>query len=211
MTQTQRASGFVDWSGDSGFKFALASSEYLCVCFVSSDDYGQLRDGLVRLREQRGLARHFEFHFAHCPDRIKEVLFEALHLLPWDAAALLVDKRTLARDLTKMPEPSFYGFFVADLIARMPVQSLSAQRILIDDLRKESPLVRGIRVAISPVLRAREIKRVPKLRGEPSHRCDGLQVADMLAGAVVAREKTGTDYLSALEKRVSLYRYQAEK
>ena len=114
MTQTSRASGFVDWPGDSGFKFALASSEYLCVCFVSSDEYGQLRDGLMRMREQCGLPRHFEFHFAHCPDRVKEAFFEALLLLPWDAVALLVDKRSLARDLAKMPERSFYGFFVAE-------------------------------------------------------------------------------------------------
>jgi hypothetical protein len=210
MAQTSRAYGFVDWSGDSGLKFAAASSQYLCVCFVSSDDYGQLRDGLMHLRGQCGLPQHFEFHFAHCPNRVKEAFFGALLLLRWDAAALLVDKRSLARDLAKMPEPSFYGFFVADLIARMPLATLQVRRILVDDQKKPSVLARAIRIAISPVLRARNIERAPKVRGEPSHQCDGLQVADMLAGTIVAREKTRNDYARRLDRLV-VYRYEAQQ
>ncbi len=60
MAVELRDYGFIDWSGDSGFKFALGSSIYLAFCLVSSQDYGTLRRGLMSLREQLGLPGVFE-------------------------------------------------------------------------------------------------------------------------------------------------------
>ena len=36
MTAKLRDYGFIDWSGDSGFKFALGSSIYLAFCFPAA-------------------------------------------------------------------------------------------------------------------------------------------------------------------------------
>ena len=105
---------------------------------------------------------------------------------------------------------SQYTSYVTDLIARMPLATLQVRRILVDDQKKPSVLARDIRIAVSPVLRARNIERAPKVRGEPSHQCDGLQVADMLAGAIVAREKTRNDYARRLDRLV-VYRYEAQQ
>ena len=110
-----------------------------------------------------------------------------------------------------MREPTFYGFFLGHLLARAPLRLIEVKRLLIDDKAKNSPLVREMRVAVSPVLLARGLKRTPKMRGEPAHQWDGLQVADMLAGALMEQERGGTDYLRGLETHLQIYRYEVIK
>lgn len=87
---------------------------------------------------------------------------------------------------------------------------VQSKRILVDDREKQSPRLRAIRVASSLVLRARGMARTPKMRGEPAQQWDGLQLADMLAGAAVRREAGGKDYLRGLEKYLATYRHQPE-
>ena len=109
-----------------------------------------------------------------------------------------------------MREPIFYGFFLGQLLACIPLHLIEVKRLLIDDEEKYSPLVRGMRIAASPVLLARGLKRT-KTREEPAHRWDGLQVADMLAGALMKQEHGGTDYLRGLEAHLQVYHYEAVK
>jgi hypothetical protein len=52
-----RAYGFVDWSGNAGFKFALGSSAYLAVALVSSDDSEALRRTLQEKRSKKDYLR----------------------------------------------------------------------------------------------------------------------------------------------------------
>lgn len=206
-----RAYGFVDWSGDTGFKFALGSSTHLALSLVSSVDYAGLRRGLITLRRQLGLPQEFEFHFAHNSNATRAAFFAILPYLVWDGAVLVVDKHRLPREFARMREPTFYGFFLGHLLARAPLHLIEVKRLLIDDRAKNSPLVRGMRIAASPVLLARGLKRTPKVRGEPAHRWDGLQMADMLAGALMEQKHGGTNYLWGLETHLQVYRYEAAK
>ena len=136
--------------------------------------------------------------------------FAALLNLPWDGAVLLVDKRELPVEFEKMREPLFYGHFVGHLVARAPTPVLHVKRLLVDESRKQSEITRAMRSAMSPVLRARGIRRTPKVRGEPAHQWDGLQVADMLAGAVRERETGGKNYLRGL-RSLLVHRYEVQK
>jgi len=201
---------FIDWSGDSGFKFALGSSIYLAFCLVSSQDYGTLRRGLMSLREQLGLPGVFEFHFAETSIAVRMAFFVTLLNLPWNAVVLLVDKRELPGEFKKMQEPVLYGHFISYLVADAPLSVVRVKRLLVDESRKQTQLLRGMRIAMSPVLRARGIQQTPKVRGEPAHRWDGLQLADMLAGAVVARETSGRNYLRGL-RNLRVHRYEVQK
>lgn len=208
MTVEQRNYGFLDWSGDSGFKFALGSSSHLSLCFVSSHDYGNLRRGLLSLREQLGLPRVFEFHFARVSSTIRAAFFATLPHLSWDGAVLLVDKRELPAEFEKLREPLFYGHFLGHLLARAPLSVLQVKRLLVDESHKQTEIIRAMRAAMSPVLRARGIRRTPKVRGEPAYQWDGLQVADMLAGAVTEKETGSKNYLRGLHA-LRVYRYEA--
>jgi len=210
MTVKLRDYGFLDWSGDSGFKFALGSSIYLAFCLVSSQDYGTLRRGLLSLRGQLGLPGVFEFHFAETSIAVRTAFFATLLHLPWNAVVLLVDKRELPAEFKKMQDTVLYGHFISYLVADAPLSVVQVKRLLVDESCKQTQLLRGMRVAMSPVLRARGIQQTPKVRGEPAQRWDGLQLADMLAGAVVARETSGRNYLQGLRK-LRVYRYEVQE
>lgn len=129
MNRTLRKYGFLDWSGDSGFKFALGSSPYLSLCIVSSVGYGTLRQGLLDLRQHLGLPQSFVFHFARNSTTIRAAFFAALPHLPWDGAVLLVDKRELSAEFKKMRDPIFYGHFMGHLLARGPTTILEVRRL----------------------------------------------------------------------------------
>lgn len=202
--------GFVDWAGDTGFKFSAGSSIYLAVSLVSSSDYERLRTGLSRLRAHLSVPAHYEFHFAVNPERIRSAFFDALVSLPWDGAVFLIDKRQLDSDFRQLTESEFYGFAVASLFTFASLSLLQSKRILVDDREKHSARLSAIRADSSPVLRARGLQRTPKMRGEPAKKWDGLQLADMLAGAVVERETGEEDYLRDLTVSCEIYRYKPE-
>jgi len=164
----------------------------------------------MQLRIQLKLPPEFEFHFARNSRMVRAAFFAVLPHLAWDGAVLVVDKRQLSAEFTRMREPIFYGFFLGQLLACIPLHLIEVKRLLIDDEEKYSPLVRGMRIAASPVLLARGLKRT-KTREEPAHRWDGLQVADMLAGALMKQEHGGTDYLRGLEAHLQVYHYEAVK
>jgi len=88
---------------------------------------------------------------------------------------------------------------------------LRVKRLLIDGVKKDDTLVRAMRLAMSSALRRRGLDQAPILRAEPAHQWDGLQVADMLAGAVVERETGGRDYLADWKSHLCIYRYDAVK
>jgi hypothetical protein len=128
----RREYAFLDWSGDSGFKFDLGSSSHLGLCVVSSANYGRLR---------------FKFHFVHNSNLVRAAFFASLPHLPWQASALIVNKRDLPLHLHAMPAPSFYGFFVAHVMAIASLETISVRRLLVDDRRKQSATIRAIRIA----------------------------------------------------------------
>jgi len=200
----------LDWAGDSGFKFTLGSSLHLILCWVSSEDYGGLHHGLCDLRERQGLPRTFEFHFARNSDTVRAAFFANLPALPWEAATLIVNKQTLPREFRRMREPVFYGHFLGYLLALAPLPILTVKRLLVDESQRRSELLLGIRAAMSPVLRARGLERPPRVSGQPSREWDGLQVADMLAGAVAESESGERGYLQHLD-RLCVYHYELDK
>jgi len=235
-----RTYGFVDWSGDTGFKFTLGSSPYLALSLVSSADYAKLRQGLIKLRGQLKLPRTFEFHFAHNSKMVRTAFFAVLPHLPWDSAqnpcgvlhftrnseggvlgfskklflsstVLIVDKRRLSVDFAKMREPTLYGFFLGQLLARAPLRLIKVKRLLIDDEAKRSPLVCGMRIAASSILLARGVKRTPKMRGEPAHRWDGLQVSGYAGRGVNETSAWRYELSMGLETRLRVYHYEAIK
>ncbi|MBM3134715.1 MAG: hypothetical protein FJZ89_05380 [Chloroflexi bacterium] len=109
-----------------------------------------------------------------------------------------------------MREPVFYGHFLGYLLALAPLPILTVKRLLVDESQRRSELLLGIRAAMSPVLRARGLERPPRVSGQPSREWDGLQVADMLAGAVAESESGERGYLQHLD-RLCVYHYELDK
>ena len=200
---------FLDWSGDAGFKFGRGSSEYLVLALVSSTHYGQIRRSLVSLRRELGLFSSFEFHYRRTPPRLRVALFDTLAVLPFAAEVLTVHKPSLPPSFARMKETQFYGHFVADLIIRAEPASVDRALLLVDAQRSDVVLVRGIRTAISRILRGAEATyKLKKVKPRPAAEEDGLQIADMIAGAMVDWLEGRGNYLAQVERNLRLWRYQ---
>jgi hypothetical protein len=200
---------FLDWSGDVGFKFGRGSSEYLVLALASSTDYGRVRKNLASLRKELGLSPLFEFHYRQTPPRLGEVFFDALIGLPFSAEILVAYKLSLSPSFVRMKEAEIYGHFVSDLILRVDQTIIEQALLLVDAQRSDMVLVRGIRVAVSHALEEAEVVYgLRKVKARPAKEEDGIQIADMIAGAIVDRLRGKRDYLAELEKHLRVWHYE---
>jgi len=195
---------FIDWSGDLGFKFGRGSTTHLVIAVVSTVDYAALQKLISGFRTERGLHKAYEFHHAHIPEAERAAFCDALHDVSLQAWVLVVDKRRLSGSFQRRNQYDLFGEFIATLADQLPAEAVENAFVMIDAHATTTKLTRRIRVAMSRALRAREIQPgIKKVRGYPAHSEDGLQLADMLAGAVVeSKVKGGIDHLAGLEDRV---------
>lgn len=200
---------FLDWSGDVGFKFGRGSSEYLVLALVSSTDYGRVRKTLVSLRRELGLSPLFEFHYRQTPPELKEAFFDVLTGSPFSSDILVVHKPSLPRSFVRMKEAEIYGHFASDLILRTGQTTVEQALLLVDAQRSDMVLVRGIRVAVSFALEEAEVAYgVRKVKARPAREEDGIQIADMIAGAMVDRLEGKRDYLAELKEHLRVWHYE---
>lgn len=195
---------FIDWSGDLGFKFGRGSTTHLVIAVVSIADYGRFRKLIADLRGERGLHKAYEFHYTHIPKTERAAFFNALRGASFKAWVLMVDKRMLPQSFKQRNQYDLLGEFIAVLADQLPATAVENALVVIDAHSTTTELTRSIRVAISGALRARQRQpRIKKLCGRPAHREDGLQLADMVAGAVVeSKVRGGADYLAGLEDKI---------
>ncbi|MBM3302409.1 MAG: DUF3800 domain-containing protein [Deltaproteobacteria bacterium] len=199
---------FLDWSGDAGFRFGRGSSEYLILVLVHSTDYSLVRRTLVSLQDDLGLSSLFEFHYKQTPPRLRELFFDALVDVPVSAKILVVHKPALPRSFARMREPELYGHFVADLILRTGQTVVEGAYLLVDAQRSDVVLVWGIRVAISRALEEAGVAyRLKKVKARPAKEEEGLQIADMIAGAMLDRLEGKREYVTKLEERLRVWHY----
>ena len=203
---------FLDWAGDPGTRFGEGSSERLVFVVVLCSEYSDLRQSLSELRRALNLPQDHEFHYIETPRKMREVFFQTLAEVPLTAKALVVHKRQLAQTLTRVRGRDILGRFIAELMVKVPPVGVRDAILLVDDDKVASVLTRTIRVSISRAMRAKGIARgLKKVKGRPSHQEDGLQVADMLAGAIAEREKGGFDHLRGLSGKLEVYVYRETK
>jgi len=195
---------FIDWSGDLGFKFGRGSTTHLVIAVVSIADYGGFRKLMADLRAERGLHKAYEFHHAHIPKAERAAFFYALRGAGFKAWVLAVDKRRLPENFERRNQYDLLGEFIAVLADQLPAEAVENALVVIDAHTTTTELTRSIRVAISGALRARQIQPgIKKVRGRPAHREDGLQLADMVAGAIVeSKVRGGADRLAGLEDKI---------
>lgn len=199
---------FLDWSGDAGFKFGRGSSQYLVLVLAHSTHYSLVRRTLISLRDDLGLSPLFEFHYKQTPPQLREPFFDALADIPVSAEILVVSKPALVGSFARMGETELYGGFVADLILRTERMVVEGAYLLVDAQRSDAFLVRGIRVTISRALeKAGVTYRLKKVKARPAREEDGLQIADMVAGAMLDRLEGKQDYLAKLEEHLRVWHY----
>lgn len=103
--------------------------------------------------------------------------------------------------------------FVAEAVVGAGKELAENAALIFDGPRRETKTIRGIRIAISRLLEARELHyRLKRVTARPAAEEDGLQVADMLAGMALD-EATGDahGYLVQLGEKLEIIHVLAEE
>jgi len=197
---------FVDWAGDPGFKFRRGSSQYLVMVAVFTRAYEVMQQRLDRLRNQRRLATDFHFHYADASKLIKPAFFDALVDVPFTARVMVVNKAELSDPWRRMRGQRMIEHFVAEAVVGAGRERVEKGVLIFDGPRRETKTIRGIRVAISRLFEKRELDyRLKKVTARPAAEEDGLQVADMIAGAALDEVTGGSHgYLARLGEKLEI-------
>ncbi len=117
-----------------------------------------------------------------------------------------VDKHKLERKFQTMGGDVLIARFAAEVVSQLPKHTLNKATLLIDGNRDEAALARKLRVTISERLRGGAVY-LKRTAMRPACEEDGLQVADMLAGAAASEHLEENALLGYLGDKVQLTDY----
>lgn len=175
-----------DEAGDVSFAFGKGASRYFVVAVVATQAPDALRSQLDKLRQQTHLPQDFDFHFNRLASaQLRRQVFSALQDADFDAWAIIVDKTTLPELFRVMSGIDVYLYFVSELIRAIPVEHRTGGTLILDEFG--SP--KQTRDELRRVLKAREIAHgFRRILVRRSHNESLIQVADLVAGAVLRRD-----------------------
>ncbi|MEK7327986.1 MAG: DUF3800 domain-containing protein [Chloroflexota bacterium] len=184
------------------FKFNRGSSKFLAFACIASP--ASFTEPLNRLRGGYKLGDNFYFHFKNASELIKPAFFSLLAQTDITAVVLRVDKPALKQEWRKMRGDNLVAHFVAETVAEMPAELIDGAVLLIDGSRDEVALQQRIRATVSAKLRRVGSTLLKDIRVRPAREEDGLQVADMLAGAAASEHIGDNALLGYLRDKVKL-------
>lgn len=199
-----------DEAGDVSFAFDKGASAYFVLAIIATDQPEALRKALETFRNQHRLPEAWEFSFHDITSlRLKEQVFAALSTLPFTARVIVVDKRRLPELFRVMPRRSFYTFFLSELIRCIPEAERQEAILVLDEFDRAGKTVADL----GRILKVRQIRRgFKKIEGKRSRGEPLIQVADLIAGAVLYRYSRGDDrfWQMVAEKLLEVVEYQVE-
>jgi hypothetical protein len=175
---------FVDESGEPGFH-QFRGSPYFILAMVQTPNWAPIEE-LVTLRRALHLPPLFEFHYAKMPSHLRDEFFRAISPVEFRVRATSVLKAELPHFYRQLSGSQLTIELLVNLTLRASPLDISNDILIIDGAT--DALRSALRVTLS--LKCRKLKRIrpfKKIVTASSSREDGLQLADMVAGAI--REK----------------------
>jgi len=172
---------FVDESGEPGFH-KFRGSPYFILAMVQTPDWKPIGE-FAALRNELHLSRSFEFHYAKMTSKQRQAFFQAVRPVYFRvrAAAILKDEVPLVYRGLRGPN------LTVELLAKLTLRASPldiCNDILIIDSATDA-LRSALRIRLSHECRTLNRERpFKKIVTASSHREDGLQLADMIAGAI---------------------------
>lgn len=191
-----------DESGDVSFAFGKGASRYFVVAVIATSNPEALRQLLSDVRQRSGLAAQYEFSFnALSSAPLRRRTFEALAGADFEGWAIVVDKTTLPDSFKIMRRLEFYLYFVTEVVKLIPPDKREGATLILDEFG-------------SPAQLRTELRRFMQVRGIPRHfrqvqvkrsKSEPLiQVADLVAGAILRRDAKGeADAFDYIERKMS--------
>jgi len=202
---------FGDEAGQTGFKFDLGATRYFIVNLVLVNDPQSLRECVDRMRSRLGLSPMEEFSFNKSSNRHRHAFLAGLSDLDFVARAIVVDKTLLPDDFRHMRSVEFYAFFVAQLLNHLPTGELDRTILHLDRFGAPKTALRCIRQQLAHLRPKDRRSLVKRIVFKESHRENGIQVADMIAGAIFRwREKHDAQFATHVWDKILLWEYHAK-
>ncbi|MBI3361956.1 MAG: hypothetical protein HY023_12700 [Chloroflexi bacterium] len=207
---SKRKVAYLDWSGDPGVRQVAGASDELVVVVAIVAEPNLMEREFAALRKRLRMSPGTEFHFAKAAEAIRNVFFSRASTWSFEAVALVVPKSAISGLTSARSGVGVIAAAAGALVADFPPGQLEGALLIVDAPDSDQPEVIQIAVAARRSLRAAGLKRGIEVRGYPADRQAGLQLADMLAGAIAKREAGETDYLAHLDQKIRVLRWQAK-
>lgn len=197
-----------DEAGDVSLSFNKGASRYFVPAFISTQFPDDLRQTLSNLRQTLDLRETHEFKFHKMASaEVRNQVFSALAHAKFDAWALIVDKTRLPKIFETTESIEIYTHFITELLSIIPADFQKDATLILDEFGSTPDLRTELRRAMLKRHMPRLFKRVIV---RSSHRESLIQVADLVAGAVMRRDSQNDseafDMISGKIKRLELYR-----
>lgn len=191
---------FVDESGDPGLH-SFKGVPYFVLAMVQLpnrdpiDEFGEIR------RELR-VSPNFEFHFHPMTDAQKRVFFGGLHPLPFRVRAAVFLKNQIPPTLAELSGTEVVIELITELVLRASPLDIGDDVLVLDGAAE--PVRKALRIHLSEAYKqAKRERPFKKIVSGDSRFDDGLQLADMVAGAI--REyiwRKDDEYFNTFRNRV---------
>lgn len=197
-----------DEAGDVSLNFAKGASGYFVPAFIATQKPDRLREKLADLRQTLGLSETHEFKFHKMTSaEIRNQVFSMLAHADFEAWALIVDKPRLPKIFETTEGLEIYTHFITELLGIIPTDLQKDATLILDEFGSTPDLRTELRRTMIKRHMPRLFKRVI-IRS--SHRESLIQVADLVAGAIMRRDSQNDadafDMISRKIKRLEIYR-----
>jgi len=195
----------LDESGDLGRVTARNASGYLVLAMVQLSEHGPLY-GLHAAREELALPTQYEFKSYKTTPHQKRVFFQEVRAMSFQIRAVVLDKRDASSKLEHLTGDALMIELIVGLTMRASAREIADDVLIIDG--GTPALCRAVRIHLSRACRkSNRLHPFAKIVGGRSRSEDGLQLADMIAGAIrlhlIGGE--GENYRSFEKKIVDLW------
>ena len=192
-----------DEAGDASFRFDRGATRHFVIAIVGTGQPDTLREALRQLRRQYNLPPWYEFSFHNTTStHLRTALWETLPQLAFCVWAVIADKERLPDAFLAMHPRAFHVFFTTEAIRLIPEPEREGSVLLLDEFDRSGKTL----AEVKRTLKLRHIRRgFKKIRARRSRSDDLVQIADLVAGAVLRRYAKGDDRAyRALEPKVQV-------
>jgi hypothetical protein len=198
---------FLDESGDTGRKIESGSSRYFIVSLVLflDDDEALACDRRIELlRTELSLPDSYEFHFSDNPKRVKDAFLNAVN--PYNFSVLTV---AINKDPSKLygdgfdVKSSFYKY-ACQMVLTNALPYLD-QATLILDKSGNATFQGALRNYLRKKLNDHERLKIKKMKAQPSHTNNLLQLVDYCVGVSnrkIQKKKDWEGYYKYLSTKI---------
>jgi hypothetical protein len=173
---------FVDESGDAGLEGQASSSSHFVMAMAQLPERSRLKP-MVDLRKALRVSPDFEFKYHKSTPTQKERFFKDVLKIPFRVRAVVVDKFRLGAPLNSLSPQQLTIELLIRLTLRASELDISNEVLVIDGATPA--FCRDLRVQFTErCKREGRIRPFKNIIGANSKSEDGLQLADMVAGAI---------------------------